>query len=118
MRGSKQTQIVQKAKKLVQRNPKYQFLGENDLRNRRIPLQRTFSIKMVESVAKLERTRLKANRVLKKPLYPDPDDCCDSGCVPCVYDTYERDLEAWEQYQKKVEIEKKLFKGFDEESES
>jgi hypothetical protein len=40
------------------------------------------------------------------PLPPDLEDCCRSGCVPCVFDLYEEELEryraalaAWEQRQ-------------------
>lgn len=28
-----------------------------------------------------------------KPEEPAPGECCGSGCMPCVWDTYERDLE-------------------------
>lgn len=37
------------------------------------------------------------------PVRPDPDDCCNSGCHPCIFDLYEealdqyrRDLERWQ----------------------
>jgi hypothetical protein len=37
------------------------------------------------------------------PVRPDPDDCCHSGCDPCVFDLYEEEvtryraaLAAWE----------------------
>ena len=40
------------------------------------------------------------------PRSPDPDECCQSGCNPCVYDRYwdaysryERELEAWKKRQ-------------------
>ncbi|TFW19320.1 oxidoreductase [Massilia arenosa] len=36
------------------------------------------------------------------PVQPDPEDCCRSGCNPCVFDLYdealaryERELAAW-----------------------
>ncbi|MDD3764440.1 MAG: oxidoreductase-like domain-containing protein [Nevskiales bacterium] len=30
-----------------------------------------------------------------RPEPPNPDDCCMSGCSPCVYDTYDQELERW-----------------------
>jgi hypothetical protein len=33
------------------------------------------------------------------PVRPDLDDCCRSGCIPCVFDLYE---EAMERY--KIEL--------------
>ncbi len=30
------------------------------------------------------------------PLRPDPDDCCRSGCVPCVFDLYADELARYE----------------------
>jgi hypothetical protein len=29
------------------------------------------------------------------PVRPDLDDCCRSGCVPCVFDLYEEELELY-----------------------
>lgn len=41
------------------------------------------------------------------PIRPDNDECCNSGCSPCVFDLYEDELEryraalhAWELRQK------------------
>uniref|UniRef100_A0A8C8U031 Cytochrome b5 reductase-like n=1 Tax=Peromyscus maniculatus bairdii TaxID=230844 RepID=A0A8C8U031_PERMB len=31
-----------------------------------------------------------------KPVEPLPSQCCGSGCSPCVFDLYYRDLERWE----------------------
>ena len=33
------------------------------------------------------------------PIQPDREDCCRSGCVPCVFDLYE---EALERYQREL----------------
>lgn len=40
------------------------------------------------------------------PRQPEPEDCCRSGCTPCVFDLYEsalqryeRELLAWEKRQ-------------------
>ncbi|MFT3803189.1 MAG: oxidoreductase-like domain-containing protein [Burkholderiaceae bacterium] len=30
------------------------------------------------------------------PLRPDPEDCCRSGCVPCVFDIYADELARYE----------------------
>lgn len=30
------------------------------------------------------------------PREPDLDECCGSGCDPCVFDLYEQRLERWE----------------------
>jgi hypothetical protein len=30
------------------------------------------------------------------PVAPEPDECCNSGCVPCIYDLYD---EALAQYR-------------------
>jgi hypothetical protein len=30
------------------------------------------------------------------PKRPEPDDCCNSGCNPCVFDLYEDALERYE----------------------
>ncbi|RFA31101.1 hypothetical protein CAI21_00045 [Alkalilimnicola ehrlichii] len=30
-----------------------------------------------------------------QPRRPEPDECCGSGCIPCVYDLYEEELAEW-----------------------
>jgi len=32
-----------------------------------------------------------------KPEKPTPEECCGSGCNPCIYDYYYRELEKWEE---------------------
>lgn len=34
-----------------------------------------------------------------RPVEPLPSQCCGSGCSPCVFDLYHRDLERWEAAQ-------------------
>ena len=31
------------------------------------------------------------------PVQPEPEDCCRSGCTPCVFDLYEAALERYER---------------------
>ena len=39
------------------------------------------------------------------PEKPLPDECCSSGCVPCIYDYYYQALEKWEAlYGKSTEL--------------
>jgi hypothetical protein len=42
------------------------------------------------------RVTLKDNPPPVPPVQPDLDDCCHSGCTPCVFDLYD---EALERYQ-------------------
>ncbi|MFO7859216.1 MAG: oxidoreductase-like domain-containing protein [Ectothiorhodospiraceae bacterium] len=35
----------------------------------------------------------------KRPEPPDPTACCQGGCVPCIFDAYERRLARWEAEQ-------------------
>ncbi|MFW1677772.1 oxidoreductase-like domain-containing protein [Pontibacter sp. JAM-7] len=37
-----------------------------------------------------------------KPVPPGDNECCESGCTPCVWDTYYEDLQAWQNAQKPV----------------
>ena len=32
-----------------------------------------------------------------KPVPPEPYECCERGCDPCVYDYYAKRLARWEQ---------------------
>lgn len=34
-----------------------------------------------------------------RPVEPLPSQCCGSGCSPCVFDLYHRDLARWEAAQ-------------------
>lgn len=42
----------------------------------------------------------------RKPVEPDPDDCCGEGCSPCVFDTYDMHLDRYEE--NKIEYEQLL----------
>lgn len=35
------------------------------------------------------------SNVPSPPEKPDPDSCCGSGCVPCIFDYYDIALMAW-----------------------
>ncbi len=52
-----------------------------------------------------------------KPTPPEPYECCERGCDPCVYDYYAKSLARWEKriaeiqkHQQKVMIKKALRK--------
>jgi hypothetical protein len=38
----------------------------------------------------------------KKPVKPDPSECCNRGCENCVYVYYEKALKRWEEKVKKI----------------
>jgi uncharacterized protein YaeQ len=40
----------------------------------------------------------------KKPIEPDPSECCNRGCENCVYVYYEKALKRWQK--KRDELEK------------
>ena len=44
-----------------------------------------------------------------KPTPPEPYECCERGCDPCVYDYYAKALARWEK--RVAEIEKKQQKA-------
>ena len=31
------------------------------------------------------------------PVKPDPADCCGSGCIPCILEVYEDELDDWRE---------------------
>jgi hypothetical protein len=32
-----------------------------------------------------------------RPIRPRPDECCNSGCVRCIFDVYQEALAEWER---------------------
>lgn len=36
---------------------------------------------------------------MKPPIEPDLNDCCNSGCNPCIFDVYEKQLRLYKTYQ-------------------
>jgi cytochrome-b5 reductase len=38
----------------------------------------------------------------EKPQPPAPNECCESGCDPCVWDIYRAALQKWEQAQQRL----------------
>lgn len=45
--------------------------------------------------------------VLEKPEPPAPNECCENGCEPCVWDTYREALADWNAQQAALTHEKK-----------
>ncbi|RXM29087.1 NADH-cytochrome b5 reductase-like [Acipenser ruthenus] len=43
--------------------------------------------------------------LLLKPKEPLPSQCCASGCKPCVFDIYERELDKWKRARAKGDID-------------
>ena len=39
----------------------------------------------------------------EKPMPPADNECCESGCEPCVWDLYREELAHWQEEQKKAE---------------
>lgn len=37
----------------------------------------------------------KAAGVPPPPQKPEPEECCGAGCIPCVLETYEQEMEHW-----------------------
>lgn len=35
----------------------------------------------------------------EKPIEPAPNECCESGCDPCIWDIYRKELRKWEKLQ-------------------
>ena len=56
-----------------------------------------------EPLLELYKLKAKTEGVPTEPRYPEPDECCGSGCIPCVFDTYEKDFEKWQKFSKKLE---------------
>lgn len=46
-----------------------------------------------------------------KPTPPADNECCESGCEPCVWDFYREELAEWQSAQIKVEVEPKSAAG-------
>ncbi len=38
-------------------------------------------------------------KVMEKPIEPAPNECCESGCDPCIWDIYRKELRKWEKWQ-------------------
>ncbi|GAB3460995.1 hypothetical protein GCM10027321_21160 [Massilia terrae] len=37
---------------------------------------------------------------MKRPVEPELEDCCRSGCMPCIFDIYAEELERYEEWAK------------------
>jgi len=38
-----------------------------------------------------------SGEIPRPPTPPDPQECCQRGCDPCILDYYDRALERWER---------------------
>jgi hypothetical protein len=53
---------------------------------------------------------MKKSLIPAPPEKPTPNECCGSGCVPCIYDYYYDAMEKWTQrYGKAYQEQKKEF---------
>lgn len=43
----------------------------------------------------------------ERPRKPDLDECCDSGCDPCVFDRYHDALAQWKADCREIEARRK-----------
>lgn len=41
----------------------------------------------------------------EKPTPPADNECCESGCCPCVWDLYHEELQLWRVEQEKLKAE-------------
>lgn len=41
-----------------------------------------------------------------KPIPPADGECCESGCEPCVWDTYYEELRLWQEKEKQAQKQK------------
>jgi len=46
---------------------------------------------------------MKKDSIPTPPEKPDPNECCGSGCTPCIYDYYYDNLAKWEEQYGKLE---------------
>lgn len=60
------------------------------------------NIGKIESIQSLEKLRKQVGKITRKPFPPDNEDCCGSGCVPCVFDVYEDNLKKWNLEQEAI----------------
>ncbi|CAH0627341.1 unnamed protein product [Chrysodeixis includens] len=37
-------------------------------------------------------------KIMEKPVEPDAEDCCNSGCNPCIFDIYQKQLKLYNKY--------------------
>lgn len=41
----------------------------------------------------------------RPPREPHPEDCCGSGCEPCIFEIYEERLERWRERCRAIQAE-------------
>lgn len=80
--------------------PKYPKNGKNSNFSKRQFSLKHFPEETIHSLFEMRS----ANRIVKKPLEPSDEDCCGTGCVPCVFDTYEDKMKKYKVWLAKQNI--------------
>jgi hypothetical protein len=74
-----------------------------------------FAALMLQYIA-MSKSRKKSIELPPKPTPPEPYECCERGCDPCVHDYYARSLARWEkrvaeiQKQQQKKSQRKMFR--------
>ena len=64
-----------------------------------------YQLSGLHRLAGTDRREITMSTVSTKPAPPEDYECCESGCSPCVWDTYYEDLKDWQEQQKQSAAE-------------
>ena len=74
-----------------------------------------FATLMLQYIA-MSKSRKKSIELPPKPSPPEPYECCERGCDPCVHDYYAKSLARWEkrvaeiQKQQEKKLQRKMLR--------